>query len=263
MSKTKSSGTKRKAVTDDSRLPESNKKSPTLTEAQGTDSKPVLLPQSPASNRKSVCCWAHTRSGTRCQSLVRSREEEPIPIPYCNLHLKSGDHALKVVSHPIAGKCLIARYDLPPKYRMAFYGIRGKCPTSDKEDRSISYYPPNPMTGYNTCPKTKLLKTDNYNGVLNPKHTGDVIQYAACPGPSERQNIRSTFRYWGKRNGRLGGLEFVTLEQVPKNTQLCHWYGAGWWSARKIKRIDVGTKRYPAPKRHGLAESSLSSSSSS
>lgn len=60
---------------------------------------------------------------------------------------------------------------------------------------------------------------------------------------------RSTFQYWGKRNGVLGGLEFITLETVPKNTQLCHWYGSGWWDAREVKRVDVGTKSYPAPKR--------------
>lgn len=41
--------------------------------------------------------------------MVSSREGEPVPIPYCDVHLKSGDGALKVVRHPIAGKCLVAR----------------------------------------------------------------------------------------------------------------------------------------------------------
>jgi len=41
--------------------------------------------------------------------MVKSREGEPVPIPYCDLHLKSGDGALKVVRHPFAGKCLVAR----------------------------------------------------------------------------------------------------------------------------------------------------------
>eukprot|EP00541_Cyclophora_tenuis_P010418 CAMPEP_0116553494 /NCGR_PEP_ID=MMETSP0397-20121206/7082_1 /TAXON_ID=216820 /ORGANISM="Cyclophora tenuis, Strain ECT3854" /LENGTH=59 /DNA_ID=CAMNT_0004078579 /DNA_START=405 /DNA_END=581 /DNA_ORIENTATION=+ len=59
--------------------------------------------------------------------------------------------------------------------------------------------------------------------------------------------MRSTFQYFGLRNGHLGGLEFVTLEPVRKNHQLCHWYGAGWWSARDVKRQDVGTAQYPAP----------------
>jgi hypothetical protein len=212
----------------------------------------AVLPQSPARAGKPVQCWAISRSGKRCGTIVKSREGEPIPIPYCNRHLKSGDHALKVVDHPLAGKCLIARYDLPCKYRMAFHGFRGRCPTSDKEDRSISYYPPNPVTGSNCFPASRTLRTDNYNGVLNPDKTSDVLQYAACPGPTERQNCRSTFRYWGERNGLLGGLEFITLEPIPKNTLLCHWYGAGWWSARDIKRMDVGSKKYPAPKRRKI-----------
>ena len=211
---------------------------------------PVILSQSPARIGKPVQCWALIRSGTRCRAMVSSREGEPIPIPYCNRHLKCGDYALKVVRHPMAGHCLIARYDLPPNYRMAFHGLRGRCATSDKEDRSISFYPPNPVTGSNHYPNTRRLRTDNYNGVLNPKDTGDILQFAACPGPDERQNIKSTFRYWGKRNGQMGGLEFVTIERVPKNTMLCHWYGAGWWSARNIRRINVGSARYPAPKRH-------------
>jgi hypothetical protein len=47
----------------------------------------------------------------------------------------------------------------------------------------------------------------------------------------------------------MGGLEFVTMMPVPKNTQFLHWYGSGWWGERGIKRQDVGTKRYPAPLR--------------
>jgi len=181
--------------------------------------------------------------------MVSSREGEPIPIPYCRLHLGAGDGAVQVCSHPFAGKCLVARFDLPKSYRLVLFGNRGRCATSDKEDRSISYYPPNPKTGRNFVPHTRQLKTNNYNGVLNPKDTGDKLQFASCPGPSERQNIRSTFQYFGLRNGELGGLEYITLEPVTKGTQLCQWYGSGWWSARDIKRQDVGTKRFPAPKR--------------
>ncbi len=210
----------------------------------------VLDPQAPATRRRPVQCWALNRTNSRrCQAICQSREGEPIPIPYCHRHLKTGDYALKVVTHKLVGKCLVARWDLPARYRMAFHGIRGKCETSDKEDRSISYYPPHPVTGSNCFPNTRTLKRHNYNGVLNPKDTGDTLQYAACPGPTERQNIRSTFRYWGKRNGRLGGLEFVTIESIPKDTMLCHWYGAGWWSARGIQRRDIGTQKYPSPKR--------------
>lgn len=219
----------------------------------------IILPQAPQKTLGStrtnkiqqtykIQCWAHTKSGIRCSSMVSSREGEPVPIPYCDVHLKSGDGALKVVRHPIAGKCLVARYDLPAKYRIAFWGKRGKCQTCDKEDRAISYYPPDKVTGRNRN-VDGTNKVNNYNGVLNPGGTGDLIQYAACPGPNERQNMRSTFQYFGIRNGSIGGLEFITLEQIPKNTQLCHWYGSGWWNDRGIKRIDVGTRKYPAPLR--------------
>jgi hypothetical protein len=122
--------------------------------------------------------------------MVHSREGEPVPVPYCDKHLMAGDGALKRVSHPFAGHCLVARYDLPKNYRMALFGNRGRCKTSDKEDRSVSFYPPDQRTGRNYYPWTKTLRTDNYNGVLNPAGTGDLLQFASCPGPAERQNIR-------------------------------------------------------------------------
>jgi hypothetical protein len=215
-----------------------------------------ITPQARPKPNAKLQCWAHHRSGTRCTASVTSREGEPIPIPYCDRHLKTGDGALKVVHHPFAGKALVARFDLPAKYRMAYWGKRGRCLPCDEEDRAISFYPPNPVTGSNIDPKVeggRTLKTNNYNGVLNPGDTGDIIQYAACPGPNERQNMRSTFQYFGKWNGEIGGLEFVTLEAVPKNTQLLHWYGADWWKQRDLKRRDVGTKRYPATLRIPLS----------
>jgi len=59
------------------------------------------------------------------------------------------------------------------------------------EDRSISYYPPDKRTGRNK--EKDGTRRVNYNGVLNPEGTGDLIQYAACPGPNERQNMRYIF----------------------------------------------------------------------
>ena len=63
------------------------------------------------SNRHTIAvqCWAHTKRGNRCTKFVSSREGEPVPIPYCSIHLKSGDGCLKVVKHPLIGKCLVAR----------------------------------------------------------------------------------------------------------------------------------------------------------
>lgn len=59
--------------------------------------------------RHRVQCWAHTKLGVRCSTYSKPREGEPIPVPYCAVHMKSGDGALKVVNHPVAGKCLVAR----------------------------------------------------------------------------------------------------------------------------------------------------------
>ena len=218
-----------------------------------TEATPTIIPQKRATITDiPVQCWAHSRTGKRCRTKVSSREGEPIPIPYCNYHLKHGDGAVKVVKHPLFGNALVARYDLPAKYRLVYWGKRGRCPPSHVEDRSISYYPPNPKTGSNIDPSVeggRTTKRNNYNGVLNPSGTGDLMQFAGCPGPNERQNMRSTFQYFGLRNGILGGLECVTVMPIPKNTQFLHWYGAGWWSERDIKRQDVGTAKYPAPLR--------------
>jgi hypothetical protein len=204
-----------------------------------------------------IQCWAYTQAGKRCRAKVTSREGEPIPVPYCSRHLKCGDGALKVVKHPFAGRCLVARFDLPVGYRVAFHGLRGRCPPCNREDRSLSYYPPDPKTGSNYIVDdegTRKRKINNYNGVLNPSRTGDLMQYASCPGKSERQNLKSTFRYFGVRNGHLGGLEFVTTEKVPRNTQICFSYGPGWWSARgEVQRLNVGTPWYPTPKRRNAA----------
>ena len=60
------------------------------TKAKNKDPNISILPQSPATIRKPVQCWAHCHSGKRCLNIVKSREGEPIPIPYCDLHLRSG-----------------------------------------------------------------------------------------------------------------------------------------------------------------------------
>ena len=220
-----------------------------MTKAPSSQTTAKVKPQGSATLRSPVRCWALCRNRNRCKAIVQSREGEPIPIPYCNSHLKHGDYALKIIDHPFAGKCAVARYDLPAKYRLIFHGKRGKARTSDKDDRSMSFYPPNPKTGSNYIPSTRTQRTDNYNGVLNPKGTGDLMQFASAPGPGERQNCKSTFKYFGKRNGVLGGMEFISVEAIPRNTMILFNYGPGWWAARDMSPSDVGTKQFPAPKR--------------
>ena len=95
------------------------KHSPLKKQATIDNTVSPIFPQGRAKVNEPIRCWAHTQTGNRCTSKVHSREGEPIPIPYCDRHLKNGDGALKVVSHPFAGKALVARYDLPPKYRIA------------------------------------------------------------------------------------------------------------------------------------------------
>lgn len=111
--------------------------------------------------------------------------------------------------------------------------------------------------------------------------------FACVPrsGPDERQNCRSTSVYFGWHNAgaevpvgqevrrlyrqapartlpaltmcrcnRVGCAQFVTTQRIRKNEQLCHWYGPEWWSARNLKRANVGTEKYPAPLRESKAQ---------
>jgi hypothetical protein len=188
----------------------SNKKTAKCTKGLKTKLKDSVIRQGPENSTSTVIlpqgrikeahhpiqCWAHSKAGRRCRKVVMSREGEPIPIPYCDTHLKAGDGALRCVSHPFVGSCLIAEHSLPRHYRMVLWGMRGRCSPSNKEDRSVSYYPPNPRTGRNFFPFTKALRTNNYNGVINPTNTGDLLQYASCPGPTERQNIRCVISFF-------------------------------------------------------------------
>ena len=111
-------------------------KSKTTSKTKATTIK--IIPQGRAKlTDLPLQCWAHSQTGNRCKIKVPNREGEPIPIPYCDKHLKSGDGALRVVTHPLFGKALVARYDLPANYRMAYWGIRGKCASCDVEDVSL------------------------------------------------------------------------------------------------------------------------------
>jgi len=68
------------------------------TKVNNTSSKSssIIIPQGRAKlSDLPLQCWAHTRNGKRCTTKVPNREGEPIPIPYCEQHLKSGDGALE------------------------------------------------------------------------------------------------------------------------------------------------------------------------
>lgn len=89
-------------------------------------------------------------------------------------------------------------------------------------------------------------------GVIDPTthKEGSQMQFMSCPGPNEKMNMRSTNEFYGATYDKgLVGREFVVTMDVPKNHQLLIWYGAQWFQARDIDRIDVGTKRYPATRK--------------
>ena len=59
-------------------------------------SSSIIIPQGRAKlSDLPLQCWAHSRTGKRCTKKVPNREGEPIPVPYCEQHLKSGDGALE------------------------------------------------------------------------------------------------------------------------------------------------------------------------
>ena len=202
--------------------------------------KGELLVQKRPKQGEALQCIAASKSGKRCTARVHAREEgEEWPIPWCDAHMRTGDGAVKRGKHPRCGDVLVARMAIPKGYRLVYWGRRDRCPRCDKEDRCVSFYPMSKHTGERSA----------YNGVINPGGTDDVMQFASCPGPNELCNMRSTDTYYGQRNGELCGLEFVTTRPIAPNEQLTHWYGPGWFKVREIKRTDVGTKRYPAPRR--------------
>ena len=189
-------------------------------------------------------CLAHCASGARCKHIVKRAPASAtpmirnhVPVPYCKQHLASGDGALRVVQHPTRpeiGKILVARFDIPKGYRMVYWGIRRRdkdCTSVDKEDHTMCFYP----------------TPDDYNGNIDPSGTGDIMQFAGSPGPGERINMRCTPVHYGHRNGEVVGREFITTLPIKRNEQLLHWYGVAWFESRGIKRMDVGTEKYPAP----------------
>jgi len=189
-----------------------------------------------------IQCIAHHRSGRRCTAICEKQRFNVLP--YCAKHLESGDDAVMVKSHPLCGKILVARFDLPKGYRIIYHGTRRSLRSKeyeeldDDEDRTIWFYP----GGKNTA---------RVNGYLDPTDCpGSVMQFAGCIGPGELTNCKQTNKCFGRRNGDYGGIEYITTMPVPAGTQLVHWYGSEWWKCRpEIKRMDVGTEEYPAPRR--------------
>ena len=191
----------------------------------------------PRAAASSTTCWASSaKTGLLCGKRVVPRPGEGgDPVPYCADHLRRGDPCLREIKGTPYGSILVARRALPKGYRMVYWGSRSRCPMLiDGEDRCLLFD----------------KKGCGNNGVINPTdHAGSVLQFASCPGPGERANMKGTGRYFGQRNGTMAGRAYVALEPIPVGTQLAHNYGEGWWEARGIARQDVGTVQYPMPRR--------------
>jgi len=189
-------------------------------------------------------CIAYCRNGKRCTGTIErpwSNRVNAAPVPYCKRCLNHGDGSLKVVKHPVCGKILIARHGLPKGYRIIYHGARRTSGRDDDkvdwdEDRTLWFYPEG---------------SGRSNGYIDPTdYKGSTLQFAACVGPGELVNISQNNRGYGRKGHDYAGMEYVTRMPVPAGTQLVHDYGAEWWKDRpELKRGNVGTRKYPAPKR--------------
>ena len=154
---------------------------------------------------------------------------------------QKGDGAFRVVPHPVAGQVLVANFDIPKGYKTVFWGTRKRWrDTKEGEDYAMTFR--------------------SNGGVIDPTthKEGSQMQFMSCPGPNERMNMRSTNEFFGATYEKgLVGREFLVTEDVKKNHQLLIWYGAQWFNSRDIKRIDVGTKKYPATLKRSASTSAV------
>ena len=174
-------------------------------------------------------CWAMDKSGKSCQK----KTQKNCLVPYCSKHLRCGDDAFSTREHPLGiGKILIANFDLPKNYKMVYFGTR------------------KPVRKLNKFRKDYMLSFWRGGGVIDPQDcpVSSKLQYMSNPGPQERSNVTCTNRMFGDtRDEGIVGREYKTTEFIPKGTQMLQFYGPQWFASRDIEKINVGTKKYPAP----------------
>ncbi len=174
-------------------------------------------------------CWALDKTGTPCEK----KTQKKCPVPYCSKHLRIGDDAFSTREHPLGiGKILIANYDLPKNYKMVYFGTR------------------KPVRKLNKLRKDYMLSFWKGGGVIDPQDCpkSSKLQYMSNPGPAERSNVTCTDRMFGDtRDEGIVGREYKTTEFIPKGTQMLQFYGPQWFASRDMEKINVGTKKYPAP----------------
>lgn len=187
-----------------------------------------------AQNASASACWA--RDGDACAPCARERTRAS-EVPLCDAHLRRGDDALRVVTHPtLGGKILVAAVDLPKGYKSVYFGERKSWRACGRAGRDHAMH---------FRPRA---------GVIDPTPLGEgaQLQFMANPGPNEVSNNRSTNVFFGDakcERGTIVGREFILTKPVKRGEQLLQWYGAEWFASRNIKRLDVGCEEFPADRK--------------
>lgn len=176
-------------------------------------------------------CIATSVNGKACPRDVG----EP-GVVYCKECMRTGDPALKVVSHPLAGKCLVAARDLPKGYRVALWGHARR--QKDMTSKAMEW-------GFDITGGWFLDPT---------KCKGSLVQFCPCAGPNEVAAITPVSGAHN-RGGKYGSWPFVLGHKLKKNWQVTMQYGEtpkdsdNFFLERGITRVDVGTKKNPAIRR--------------
>jgi hypothetical protein len=195
-----------------------------------------------AQARGTAWCWATRADGSICGARADASSS---CLPYCAEHLKRGDEAMTVVTHPGFGdKVLVAARDLPKGYKTVYFGERKTWRECGRKGRDHA------------------MHFRAGGGVIDPTPLGEAaqLQYMSNPGPNEVSNNRSTNVFFGETRapkGTIVGREFILSRAVPRGTQLLQWYGADWFSSRDIKRMDVGCSLFPAERKRGREKIAL------
>jgi len=188
-------------------------------------------------------CWAVTAEGKACEE----RCGLPGKLPYCSKHLRVGDEAFVKVLHPdpSIGHILVARVSLPVGYYAVFWGHCVPSRTSTRREKSHDY----------------LMEFDDDRNIDPTAFPGSVLQFAACPGPDELDNL--VYGAISSDHSSCTGLSdfvdpphvgivMVTRRPVSPGEQLLLAYEtnesktAQWFQQAGLQWRNVGCEKYPA-----------------
>jgi len=180
---------------------------------------------------RSGLCIATSLSGMRCMKPADVKS-----VPYCKRCRDKGDPSFRVVQHPKCGKILIAARKIPKGYRAALWGRLFKL--KDIKEKNLEW-------SFEMGQGTYLVDPCDEKGSL--------LQFCACPGPGEAAAVYSEpGRRWGDG---FGSRSFTLPFGLKKSWQVTLQYGDNtheseqFFKDRGIRRMDVGTTKYPALRR--------------